>query len=266
MWRRALFRWCRERRGRAPVRGGHDPVRWVFGEHVVSRRRRRRRRVGDSARLRHRRHHRERRRARPPTRAAAEAPDTRVGEVRARRWPLVAGLSRRGSSSPCSRRGGRLADARPARARARQVALAARRRGGRPGHRGGLVELDARGPAGRHHLRGQHRVTCSPIRWSAIPTGHVEHGAGRSGCRVGAFVARGHATVSSAGSFPPGWSLVKIFARRAAHGRGRARRRRLQHQPGPHQLGDASVGSLVTFASMGAGAWLTLWALYLRKS
>jgi hypothetical protein len=26
-----------------------------------------------------------------------------------------------------------------------------------------------------------------------------------------------------------------------------------------------SIGSLVTFASMGAGAWLTLWALYLRK-
>ena len=26
-----------------------------------------------------------------------------------------------------------------------------------------------------------------------------------------------------------------------------------------------ALGSLLTFASMGAGAWLTLWALYIRR-
>ncbi len=89
--------------------------------------------------------------------------------------------------------GGRLAAARPAGARARQVAVARDRRRGRRDDRGGLVGLRDRRAAGRHHVRGEHRP---PLHVSArrLPESRdLEHadGPGRSGGRLRGRVDHG---------------------------------------------------------------------------
>ena len=65
---------------------------------------------------------------------------------------------------------------------------------------------------------------------------------------------------------PPGWSLVKIFAGGLLMGAAALVADGCNITQGLTNSATLSVGSLVAFASMGAGAWLTLWTLYLRKS
>ena len=65
---------------------------------------------------------------------------------------------------------------------------------------------------------------------------------------------------------PPGWSLVKIFAGGLLMGGAALVADGCNITQGLTNSATLSVGSLVAFASMGVGAWLTLWALYLRKS
>ncbi len=65
---------------------------------------------------------------------------------------------------------------------------------------------------------------------------------------------------------PPGWSLVKIFSGGLLMGAAALVADGCNITQGLTNSATLSVGSLLAFASMGAGAWLTLWALYLRKS
>jgi len=64
---------------------------------------------------------------------------------------------------------------------------------------------------------------------------------------------------------PPGWSLVKIFGGGVLMGAAALVADGCNITQGLTNSATLSLGSLVAFASMGAGAWLTLWALYLRK-
>ena len=64
---------------------------------------------------------------------------------------------------------------------------------------------------------------------------------------------------------PPGWSLVKIFGGGLLMGAAALIADGCNITQGLTNAATLSLGSLVAFASMGAGAWLTLWALYLRK-
>ena len=83
------------------------------------------------------------------------------------------------------------------------------------------------------------------------------------GVPVGAFVG-----AWSAGEFrwklPPGWSLVKIFAGGLLMGGAALLAEGCNINQGLTNSATLAIGSLLTFASMGAGAWLTLWTLYLR--
>ncbi len=85
------------------------------------------------------------------------------------------------------------------------------------------------------------------------------------GVPVGAFVG-----AYSAGEFrwklPPGWSLVKIFAGGLLMGGSALLAEGCNINQGLTNSATLALGSLLTFASMGAGAWLALWALFLRKS
>jgi uncharacterized membrane protein YedE/YeeE len=82
---------------------------------------------------------------------------------------------------------------------------------------------------------------------------------------VGAFVGAWRA-----GEFlwklPPGWSLVKIFGGGLLMGSAALVGEGCNINQGLTNSATLALGSLLTFASMGAGAWLTLWALYLRKT
>ncbi len=84
------------------------------------------------------------------------------------------------------------------------------------------------------------------------------------GVPVGAFVG-----ASSAGEFrwklPPGWSLVKVFAGGLLMGGSALLAEGCNINQGLTNSATLAIGSLLTFASMVAGAWLTLWMLYLRK-
>ncbi len=84
------------------------------------------------------------------------------------------------------------------------------------------------------------------------------------GVPVGAFIGAWRA-----GEFrwklPPGWSLVKIFAGGLLMGGAALIAEGCNINQGLTNSATLAVGSLLTFASMCAGAWLTLWALYLRK-
>jgi hypothetical protein len=84
------------------------------------------------------------------------------------------------------------------------------------------------------------------------------------GVPVGAFVA-----AASRGEFrwklPPGWSLVKIFAGGLLMGASALIAEGCNINQGLTNSATLAIGSLLTFASMMAGAWLTLWALYLRS-
>jgi hypothetical protein len=94
------------------------------------------------------------------------------------------------------------------------------------------------------------RVTWSMLMALAVP--------------VGAFVA-----ARSRGEFrwklPPGWSLVKIFAGGLLMGSAALLAEGCNINQGLTNSATLAVGSLLTFAAMGAGAWLALWTLYLRK-
>ncbi len=85
------------------------------------------------------------------------------------------------------------------------------------------------------------------------------------GVPVGAFVS-----AYRAGEFrwklPPGWSLVKIFAGGLLMGSSALIAEGCNINQGLTNSATLALGSLLTFASMGAGGWLALWALYLRKS
>jgi uncharacterized protein len=82
---------------------------------------------------------------------------------------------------------------------------------------------------------------------------------------VGAFVG-----AWLAGEFrwklPPGWSLVKIFAGGLLMGGSALLAEGCNINQGLTNSATLALGSLLTFASMGAGGWAAVWALYLRKS
>lgn len=81
---------------------------------------------------------------------------------------------------------------------------------------------------------------------------------------VGAFVGAWRA-----GEFrwklPPGWSLLKIFAGGLVMGGSALLAEGCNINQGLTNSATLALGSLLTFASMGAGGWATVWALYLRK-
>lgn len=83
------------------------------------------------------------------------------------------------------------------------------------------------------------------------------------GVPLGAFVGAWRA-----GEFrwklPPGWSLVKIFGGGLLMGGAALLAEGCNINQGLTNSATLSVGSLVTFASMALGAWLAVWALYLR--
>jgi hypothetical protein len=64
---------------------------------------------------------------------------------------------------------------------------------------------------------------------------------------------------------PPGWSLVKIFGGGVLMGAAALVADGCNITQGLTNSATLSLGSLVAFVSMAAGAWRTLWALYLRK-
>jgi uncharacterized membrane protein YedE/YeeE len=94
------------------------------------------------------------------------------------------------------------------------------------------------------------RVTWSMVMAVAVP--------------FGAFLA-----AWPAGEFrwklPAGWSLVKIFCGGLLMGASALLAEGCNINQGLTNSATLSVGSLLTFASMGAGAYLALWTLYLRK-
>ncbi|HEV8436771.1 MAG TPA: YeeE/YedE family protein [Methylomirabilota bacterium] len=85
------------------------------------------------------------------------------------------------------------------------------------------------------------------------------------GVPLGAFLG-----AWSAGEFrwklPAGWSLLKIFGGGLLMGGAALLAEGCNINQGLTNSATLALGSLLTFASMAAGAWLTLWALYVRKS
>jgi uncharacterized membrane protein YedE/YeeE len=85
------------------------------------------------------------------------------------------------------------------------------------------------------------------------------------GVPVGAFVgARTHGEFRW--KLPPGWSLVKIFAGGLLMGGAALIGEGCNINQGLTNSATLAIGSLLTFAAMAAGAWGTLWWLYLRKT
>jgi hypothetical protein len=84
------------------------------------------------------------------------------------------------------------------------------------------------------------------------------------GVPVGAFVS-----AKRAGEFgwkvPPGDSLVKIFGGGLLMGGAALIAEGCNINQGLTNSATLALGSLLTFAAMGAGAWLTLWVLYMRR-
>src|SRR5437867_49983 len=84
------------------------------------------------------------------------------------------------------------------------------------------------------------------------------------GVPVGAFVGAWRA-----GEFrwklPAGWSLVKIFGGGLLMGGAALLAEGCNINQGLTNSATLALGSLLTFASMNAGAWATVWTLYLRK-
>jgi uncharacterized protein len=93
------------------------------------------------------------------------------------------------------------------------------------------------------------------VTWSMVLLGGVPLGALAGALQHGDFRWK----------LPPGWSLVKIFAGGLLMGASALVADGCNITQGLTNSATLSVGSLIAFASMGAGAWLTLWALYLRK-
>jgi hypothetical protein len=84
------------------------------------------------------------------------------------------------------------------------------------------------------------------------------------GVPVGAFVAA-YGTGQFRWKLPPGWSLLKIFAGGLLMGGSALIAEGCNINQGLTNSATLALGSLLTFASMGAGAWVALWALFLRK-
>jgi len=84
------------------------------------------------------------------------------------------------------------------------------------------------------------------------------------GVPAGAFLS-----AKRAGEFgwklPPSGSLVKIFAGGFLMGGAALIAEGCNINQGLTNSATLALGSLLTFAAMGAGAWLTLWALYMRR-
>lgn len=84
------------------------------------------------------------------------------------------------------------------------------------------------------------------------------------GVPIGAFVAARHS-----GEFrwklPPGWSLVQLFAGGLLMGMGAIVAEGCNITQGLTNSATLSVGSLTAFVAMGIGAWVAVWALYLRR-
>ena len=64
---------------------------------------------------------------------------------------------------------------------------------------------------------------------------------------------------------PPGWSLVQLFAGGLIMGIGAILAEGCNITQGLTNSATLAVGSLVAFASMGLGAYVAVWTLFLRK-
>src|SRR5712691_3417829 len=84
------------------------------------------------------------------------------------------------------------------------------------------------------------------------------------GVPVGAFVAA-YGTGQFRWKLRPGWSLLKIFAGGLLMGGSALIAEGCNINQGLTNSATLALGSLLTFDSMGAGAWVALWALFLRK-
>ncbi|OGL18099.1 MAG: hypothetical protein A3K12_04320 [Candidatus Rokubacteria bacterium RIFCSPLOWO2_12_FULL_71_19] len=93
------------------------------------------------------------------------------------------------------------------------------------------------------------------VTWSMVMLCGVPVGAWAAACRAGEFRWK----------LPPGWSLVKIFGGGLLMGGAALLAEGCNINQGLTNSATLSIGSLVTFASMALGAWLALWALYLRR-
>ena len=93
------------------------------------------------------------------------------------------------------------------------------------------------------------------ITWSMVMVLGVPVGAFASAWRAGEFRWK----------LPPGWSLVKIFAGGLLMGGSALLAEGCNINQGLTNSATLALGSLLTVASMGAGAWLALWTLYLRN-
>ena len=93
------------------------------------------------------------------------------------------------------------------------------------------------------------------VSWSMAMLLGVPVGAWLSAWRAGEFRWK----------LPPGWSLVKIFGGGLLMGASALVAEGCNITQGLTNAATLSVGSLVTFVAMLAGAYATLWTLYLRK-
>ena len=84
------------------------------------------------------------------------------------------------------------------------------------------------------------------------------------GVPVGAF-AGAYGAREFRWKLPPGWSVVKLFAGGLLMGGSALIAEGCNINQGLTNSATLALGSLLTFASMGAGAWLAIWALFLRK-
>jgi hypothetical protein len=94
------------------------------------------------------------------------------------------------------------------------------------------------------------------VTWSMLMAIGVPAGAFAGAWRAGEFRWK----------LPPGWSLVKIFAGGLLMGGAALLAEGCNINQGLTNSATLAIGSLLTFASMAAGAWLALWALYLREA
>jgi uncharacterized membrane protein YedE/YeeE len=94
------------------------------------------------------------------------------------------------------------------------------------------------------------RVTWSMVMALAVPVGSCA-----AAWRSGEFRWK----------LPPGWSLVKIFAGGLLMGGSALVAEGCNINQGLTNSATLALGSLLTFAAMGAGAWFALWALYLKR-
>lgn len=94
------------------------------------------------------------------------------------------------------------------------------------------------------------------VSWSMVMALGVPVGAFVSAWRSGEFRWK----------LPPGYTLVKIFAGGLLMGSAALIAEGCNINQGLTNSATLAVGSLLAFGAMGASAWLTLWALYIRKA